>query len=119
MTAIKEKSSTTSLDGHDQALKVYLDSLLFEAAPVMEVADLQSLRQQEQDVLPASQTAKQDAEPLPKPVLPEWCGRPFECVLFKAGGFLTLAIPLAKLNGIIDWPGLQSSALPVHPDWFW
>lgn len=37
-----------------------------------------------------------------RPKVPEWAAEAFQCLVFKVAG-LALAVPLAKLNGVIPW----------------
>lgn len=130
MTTIIEKKEVNTLVEHELALKVYLDSLLFEET--LEIAEaepaLQVVQQSEQD-LPQAETvtteqvsAEQQTEVTtdqPLSAIPEWGRQPFESLVFKVGGFLSLAVPLVKLNGIIKWPEEhQLTAMPGHSEWF-
>jgi purine-binding chemotaxis protein CheW len=115
MTTTIEKKGVTQLVEHELALKVYLDSLLFEDIPVEE---------EEVVTAPVLQvvTAPLEArieEPEPNTVTerPEWGEGSFESLLFKVGGFLMLSVPLVRLNGIVPWPG-KLTAVPGHAEWF-
>lgn len=48
---------------------------------------------------------------------PEWAQGEFQCLLFRAAG-LTLALPLAKLSGVMPWDAAAVTALPNHQPWF-
>ncbi len=47
---------------------------------------------------------------------PDWAGDDFQCLTFTVAG-LTLAAPLERLNGIVQWPG-ELTGLPGYADWF-
>jgi purine-binding chemotaxis protein CheW len=57
------------------------------------------------------------APPLPASVYPEWAIGDFQCLLFRVAG-LTLALPLAKLNGVLPWNDALVTPLPGHQSWF-
>jgi purine-binding chemotaxis protein CheW len=48
---------------------------------------------------------------------PEWAVGDFQCLLFRVAG-LTLALPLAKLNGVLTWNDALVTPLPGHQPWF-
>lgn len=48
-------------------------------------------------------------------IVPEWAADSFQCLLFKVNG-LTLGIPLAGLNTILEWDE-EASVVPGQPDW--
>ncbi|TNF35675.1 MAG: hypothetical protein EP315_05430 [Gammaproteobacteria bacterium] len=50
------------------------------------------------------------------PVIPDWAGHSFQCLLFKVSG-LTLAVPLVKLNGVIPWND-KIVWTPNKTDWY-
>lgn len=47
---------------------------------------------------------------------PSWAGSDFQCLTFTVAG-LTLAAPLDRLHGIVEWPG-ELTELPGYADWF-
>ncbi len=47
---------------------------------------------------------------------PSWAGGRFQCLTFMVAG-LTLAAPLERLHGIVEWPG-ELTGLPGYADWF-
>jgi len=47
---------------------------------------------------------------------PSWAGNDFQCLTFVVAG-LTLAAPLDRLHGIVEWPG-ELTELPGYADWF-
>ena len=122
MTTTIEKKGVTQLVEHELALKVYLDSLLFEELPVEEETVVTAPVLQ----IVAAPPEIKVKEPEPQLVVaeaniaaerPEWSEGAFESLLFKVGGFLTLSVPLIRLNGILPWPG-KLTAVPGHADWF-
>lgn len=48
---------------------------------------------------------------------PDWAQSDFQCLLFRIAG-LTLALPLAKLNGVLPWDAAAVTPLPNHRSWF-
>jgi purine-binding chemotaxis protein CheW len=130
MSLDKDKESPAVLE-HEEALKVYIDALLLEPAPET-VAEPEP--QVEAPVKPVEEKVEQQVE---TPVVteaveeaPASIGQPerqqaaleesdqvFECLLFKVAGFLTLAVPLVRLNGILQWNG-ELTPIPGHADWF-
>ena len=48
-------------------------------------------------------------------VVPSWAQSGFQCLTFSVAGF-SMAAPLEKLNGIIEWPE-HLTFLPGHADW--
>lgn len=48
--------------------------------------------------------------------LPCWARQPFQCLTFSVAG-VTLATPLEKLFGIVEWPG-ELTELPGYAPWF-
>jgi len=51
--------------------------------------------------------------PPPANAYPEWAVGDFQCLLFRVAG-LTLALPLAKLNGMLTWNDALVTPLPDH-----
>ncbi len=107
-----DKKLVSPLIEHELALKVYLDSLLFEAPPVAESDDIAIAPTQ---VVAVATELESDA--LPVVTLPDWSEGVFESLHFKVRGFLMLSIPLARLSGIVPWPG-RLTAVPGYADWF-
>ncbi len=60
---------------------------------------------------------EQVAAPVATSPYPDWAGADFQCLLFRVGG-LTLALPLAKLNGVLPWDAERVTPLPGHKPWF-
>lgn len=48
---------------------------------------------------------------------PDWAAGDFQCLLFRVAG-LTLALPLAKLNGVLPWDAAAVTVMPGHRPWF-
>lgn len=55
--------------------------------------------------------------PAPAADYPEWAQHDFQCLLFRVAG-LTLALPLAKLNGVLRWDAAAVTSMPNHRPWF-
>lgn len=49
--------------------------------------------------------------------LPDWAEGNFQCLLFKVAG-LALALPLARLNGVLPWDSEAVTEMPNHQPWF-
>jgi purine-binding chemotaxis protein CheW len=103
-----EKKVVTQLVEQELALKVYLDSLLFEELPVKEETVVTAPPATEVNVAEPQAAVAQH---------PEWSEGTFDTLLFKVGGFLTLSVPLVRLNSIVPWPG-KLTAVPGYADWF-
>lgn len=109
--SIIEKKVITQLVEQELALKVYLDSLLFEN--IVDGGD-------ESVVTPSPQAEEEPAEHHDKTkiaTLPEWRNGNFESLYFKVAGGLMLSVPLASLNGIVPWPA-KLTVVPGYADWF-
>ena len=118
---IDEKNETSTMVEHELALKVYIDSLLLEPAletqveekvespPVETPVETEVVTEQQVEEVVEPQAAKTDISATGDETL--------ECLLFKVAGFLTLAVPLAHLNGIMKWNG-EATLVPGHADWF-
>lgn len=96
----ERKSAPTALVEQHLALSNYLEALLGEvpdgdepdgAGPAMEPAATSR-------PAPDPATAAADRQES----MPAWAGGQFQCLLFRVGG-LSLAMPLALLNGVIPW----------------
>lgn len=48
---------------------------------------------------------------------PDWAQGEFQCLMFQVAG-LTLALPLAKLYGVLPWDADAVTELPNHQPWF-
>lgn len=48
---------------------------------------------------------------------PDWAQGEFQCLLFRVAG-LTLALPLARLNGVLPWDPAVVTEMPGHQPWF-
>lgn len=48
---------------------------------------------------------------------PDWAEGDFQCLLFRVAG-LTLAVPLARLNGVVPWDDGNLAEMPNHRAWF-
>lgn len=110
---VDEKTDTATVVEHELALKVYIDSLLLE--PVLDTQVEENIgspspeTQIESESIVETQRAKMDAT--------SSSDEPLECLLFKVAGFLTLAVPLGQLSGILKWSG-EAAFIPGHADWF-
>lgn len=119
----EEKKVLPTATEHELALKVYIDSLLLE--PVVETPTEVAVEPQENK--PLDQTAVEttvveqiEAAANEQPVRQEITSdndEPFECILFKVAGFLTLAVPLVRLTGIVQWNG-EITPIPGYSGWF-
>ena len=84
------------------------------AMPVVEPAPAPAPEDEVTPNLPA--VIPDEAEPGPWEGMPEWGKEPFQALLFSLSG-LTMAIPLAELAGVLEWPG-NITALPNHSPWY-
>jgi purine-binding chemotaxis protein CheW len=50
-------------------------------------------------------------------VRPDWAQAQFQCLLFQVAG-LTLALPLARLGGVLPWDTAAVTEMPNHQPWF-
>ncbi|RMG56698.1 MAG: chemotaxis protein CheW [Gammaproteobacteria bacterium] len=114
MTEERKAPPITLVEQH-HALDAYLDSLLAEATePVAETPEpavaLQVVVDQPAPVeAPAEPALSEVAHPAPEAVprpepatRPDWAEGRFQCLIFHVQG-LKLAVPLARLNGILPW----------------
>ena len=129
MSAEDEKQPATEFE-HEVALKVYIDALLLApeevevspevVVPVAAPAELVTASEiateaaLETAVVETAVSAK--ANPPQAQHIPA-AGEIVEYLLFKVAGFLTLSVPLARLNGIMKWNG-EITPIPGHADWF-
>ncbi|SFD08375.1 purine-binding chemotaxis protein CheW [Thiohalospira halophila DSM 15071] len=140
---MSRRDSRRTLSAEKDALGVYLESLLQvrgeeEAAPA---PALENAPEPTQGMAEARQTPAPEAEAAPAPApameaetpnlpavipsetesdpwegMPEWGEQPFQALLFNLSG-LTMAIPLAELSGVLEWPE-SITALPNHSPWY-
>ncbi len=119
----EEKKVLPTAADHELALKVYIDSLLLEPAfeaPAEVEVESHVHKPVEQTVADTEITEQAAAVPDEQPVQQEIISdtdEPFECILFKVAGFLTLAVPMVGLNGIVQWDG-EITPIPGHAGWF-
>ncbi|MFA7386301.1 MAG: chemotaxis protein CheW [Thiohalobacteraceae bacterium] len=109
------------------ALGVYLQALLrppepvvTQAAPTMDL--LAPPVNLDTTVNKVSQAAvKEEQECAVSPAAeggrPDWVTPQFQCLLFEVAG-LTLAVPLARLGGVLPWDGAAVNEMPNHQPWF-
>jgi len=115
---------------HEVALKVYIDALLLEpevieaapetvipvAEPVEVITTTEVKAEAVLETAVVETTVSETTSPPPEPLVPV-SGEIVEYLLFKVAGFLTLSVPLARLNGIVKWNG-EITPIPGHADWF-
>ncbi|HHJ80526.1 MAG TPA: chemotaxis protein CheW [Candidatus Tenderia electrophaga] len=129
MSTEDKKQGATEFE-HEVALKVYIDALLLEpdeieASPeqVVPIAEpVEAITATELKVeakLEATVVETRVADKaIPANVSPvPASSETVEYLLFKVAGFLTLSVPLARLNGIVKWSG-EITPIPGHADWF-
>ncbi|MCF6363714.1 MAG: chemotaxis protein CheW [Gammaproteobacteria bacterium] len=92
---------------------------LAEEAPAA-VPDRQPTFQAAPEVSSAASIDEPVVEPRRRAVVkaeaPSWASDSFQCLTFTVAG-LTLAAPLERLHGIVEWPG-ELTGLPGYADWF-
>jgi purine-binding chemotaxis protein CheW len=117
---VLEKQAVGQLLAQELALKVYIDALLDDVTedgtvpvPALQVLDSQAVPAVSTDVA----TEQRPKAIVAEPAYPVWSEGQFDCVLFKVGGALTLAVPLIELSGIVKWNN-QVTPLPGGQDWF-
>jgi len=128
MSSEEKKQYKTDVE-HEVALKVYIDALLLEseieAPPEPAVAVTETFDITTPTALDAAvvhETAVSEVIETTK-INPSYgqgvsaASEVVEYLLFKVAGFLTLSVPLARLNGIMKWEG-QVTPIPGHADWF-
>ncbi|GAB4356620.1 MAG: hypothetical protein Kow006_23800 [Gammaproteobacteria bacterium] len=102
------------------ALSAYLDSLLRDVEQRVrseQPAPVHQLRPVETDTLDEGiESAPEVETPAIEEEAAQGAEGEFQCLLFSVRG-LTLAVPLDKLSGILEWDG-QVTKLPGRPDWF-
>lgn len=120
---MKNTTRHDSLLEQQLALGAYLDALLSDAvtAPSSQVAEveLKTAAETPVEALPAVQP--QPVAAVQTDTVPEWAGTRFQVLLFEVAG-LTLAVPLAKLKGVVandqgvtEMPGHSPLFLGVTP----
>jgi len=117
---VKTDTCNDTLLAQQLALGAYLDALLTDAAVTVEQPSVDLQTKPEVHV----QDTVQASVPEPVPAMdgvPEWAETRFQALLFEVAG-LTLAVPLAKLkgvvpndNGLTEMPGHSSLFLGVTP----
>ncbi len=122
----QEKKHTQTEFEHEVALKVYIDALLLEpevvetspetVVVVAEPAVVESETEASLETAVAETTVLAKANP-PHERLILAADEVVEYLLFKVAGFLTLSVPLARLNGIMKW-NAEITPIPGHADWF-
>ncbi len=88
---------------------------VLEVEPPVDVVDVVQETVVSEPVLAESVPAPVPAQA--QAVVPEWAQGEFESLVFQVAGFLKLAVPLVKLNGIIHWSD-EITSVPGHEDWF-
>ena len=115
--SVTEKPEVATLVQHDLALKVYIDALLDEpAVDIKPVEKLFVVVKETQFSDSQRRTAAGNDGELCEAPLPDWRRQPFDSLLFKVAGSLTLAVPLVRLNGVIKWDD-RITHVPGHADW--
>jgi purine-binding chemotaxis protein CheW len=105
------------LEDQQAALGAYLDSLLREVDHAVENDEPAPVHVLHQPKVaePVESVAPVEAETPPAEPSAAVAGE-FQCLLFTVRG-LTLAVPLEKLSGILEWDGVATK-LPERPEWF-
>ncbi len=114
---MKTVTKQDSLLQQELALGVYLDALLTDVTvPTEQLAESQA---EPEAQVPAEVLAQEKPGPEPATAadtIPEWAETRFQALLFEVAG-LTLAVPLAKLKGVVqNEHGLTE--MPGHPPLF-
>ncbi|OOG26211.1 hypothetical protein B1C78_05250 [Thioalkalivibrio denitrificans] len=120
---MSEHRNTGVLLDERRALTEYLDSLLQEIPTAPEPAvvapqpRIQIPAPVREPVVEAGEAVRtQPASAVGEPVRPDWAEGTFQCLTFSVAG-LTLAVPLVKLNGVIEVPE-EITPMPGHQPWF-
>ncbi|MDX1334657.1 MAG: chemotaxis protein CheW [Gammaproteobacteria bacterium] len=128
MAMNSEKNNITKLVDQQHAMDAYLDGLLAEVteAPVPvaeeEPAVVVDLRPAEVvpdvvvDTEPETEAVVEVEVQAEEEGLPDWAEAQFQCLIFTVHG-LKLAVPLARLNGILTWSD-EISPMPGHAPHF-
>lgn len=120
--SVERINEATPVAEHELALRRYIDALLFEP----ETEHSENMLETRSDM-----KHQQSGSVVKKEILPLlWVSddaentqnvtkneKTFECLMFKMAGFLDLAIPLARLNGIMPWNG-ELTDTTGQTDWF-
>lgn len=129
MSTEDKKQGTTEFE-HEVALKVYIDALLLEpdtieagteqvvsfAEPV-EAITATELKADAELETAVVETCVADKIVSSNESLAPATGEIVDYLFFNVAGFLTLSVPLARLNGIVKWRG-EITPIPGHADWF-
>ncbi|MCW8982854.1 MAG: chemotaxis protein CheW, partial [Gammaproteobacteria bacterium] len=111
-----------------EALSAYFNALLLETAeqvaPAAEVVVAEPqvkvvLAPQEVvevETVTTSMVTETESQPV-LPIEPEWGREKFQVMLFKVSG-LSLAVPLAELNGVQEWVSDAITPMPGHAPWY-
>lgn len=119
-TRTEQRSAQLVLLDQQLALGAYLHALL---KPPVETAEIPAEPVSAAVVVeaPVEAAAPTVVEPAltiaAASLCPDWAAGDFQCLLFRVAG-LTLALPLAKLNGVLPWDAAAVTALPGHQSWF-
>lgn len=129
MSTEDKKQLATEFE-HEVALKVYIDALLLEpetieaaretikpiAEPVEVITATEIKAEAPLETAVVETTVSETISPPPEPLV-SVSDEIVEYLLFKVAGFLTLSVPLERLNGIVKWNG-EITPIPGHADWF-
>jgi purine-binding chemotaxis protein CheW len=129
---MKEQENSGVLLDEREALADYLDSLLqgipaVEAPAVAPLAEpkVTEIRDPSRPIEPGVEARRAEEQsdsrtmlaPGPvEPGVPDWADSAFQCLTFSVSG-LVLAVPLVKLNGIIEVED-EITPMPGHQPWF-
>lgn len=138
LTETETRSAQLVMLDQQLALSAYLNALLrpapveisAEAVPapaVLAEPELPSIESCEVEFVEevtatVSGIAEPEVEAITAPVAataghPDWAQGEFQCLLFRVAG-LTLALPLARLNGVLPWDAEAVTPMPNHRAWF-
>lgn len=108
-------SSAGNMDAADETPEETTDKTSASAEMAEITAVSASVLQPDSTGSPDPSKAKSSKSP-PCPDAPVWASHRFQCLSFMVAG-VTLATPLEKLHGIIEWQG-EITALPGYVPWF-
>ena len=119
---MKTDTPSDTLLEQQLALSAYLDALLTDTVVPVEQPRTAPQPKSEVQVEATLQVAEQEPEPVPAADgVPEWAETRFQALLFEVAG-LTLAVPLAKLKGVVpneqgltEMPGHSALFLGITP----
>lgn len=102
------------------AVPVVVSEPVMPPVPVLETPVIEEVAATVSATIELEQPAQ--SVPAPQPTVssaayPEWAQSEFQCLLFRVAG-LTLALPLAKLNGVLTWDAAAVTPMPNHQPWF-